>query len=96
VSMPPAIYRSHSGTWYGIAGSVWIEVPVGTTLVELEDYMVFKRPEIPKDTGEKTWQVKGSKGNTYDVKLSSGNYTCTCVGFSWRRKCKHIESIKNG
>ena len=33
VSMQPALFTSHTGIRYGIAGSVWIEVPEGTTLV---------------------------------------------------------------
>jgi hypothetical protein len=35
-------------------------------------------------------EVKGSKGNSYFVNDSEG--TCTCPGFSFRGKCKHIES----
>jgi len=30
VSIPPAIFTNHKGIRYGIAGSVWIEVPEGT------------------------------------------------------------------
>ncbi len=35
-------------------------------------------------------EVKGSKGNTYFV--NDADSTCTCPGFSFRGKCKHIES----
>lgn len=96
VSMPPAIYRSHSGVTYGIAGSIWVEVPDGTTLSELSDYMVFKRPEPLAAHEEKHWNVVGSKGNHYTVRLKGDHYTCTCAGFGWRRKCRHIDGIKNG
>ena len=93
VSVPPALYNSHTGILYGIAGSVWVEVPAGTTLDELSDYMVHKPRERQAAPGEKTWQVKGS--NTYTVKLSDGMYSCTCAGYGFRRKCRHIEEIKN-
>jgi len=95
VSVPPAIYRSHTGVCYGIAGAVWVEVPSGTTLDELSQYMVYKPLEVAPVPGEKTWSVKGSKGNLYSVKLSGGAYTCSCPGFGFRRKCRHIKEIKN-
>ncbi len=95
VSVPPALYNSHTGILYGIAGSVWVEVPAGTTLDELSDYMVHNPRERQAAPGEKTWQVKGRKGNTYTVKLSDGMYSCTCAGYGFRRKCRHIEEIKN-
>lgn len=96
VSVPPALYNSHTGILYGIAGSVWVEVPAGTTLDELADYMVYKPLERQPAAGERTWQVKGSKGNSYTVKLSNGSYSCTCAGYGFRRKCRHIEEIKEG
>ena len=96
VSVPPALYNSHTGILYGIAGSVWVEVPAGTTLDELADYMVYKPLERQPAAGERTWQVKGSKGNSYTVKLSNGSYLCTFAGYGFRRKCRHIEEIKEG
>ena len=96
VDMPPAIYRSWNGKTYGVAGSVWVELPDGTTYEELKDYMSYKPRKVPTTHDEKHWTVKGSKGNFYTVRLKSGQYTCTCAGFGWRRKCRHIEEIKNG
>ena len=94
VSMPPALFRNADGVCYAIAGSAWVEVPPATTFDDLGKYMVYKRPVFERPAGEKTWQVEGSKGNIYTVKLSDGAYTCTCPGFSFRRKCRHIEGIK--
>ena len=73
-----------------------IEVPAGTTLAELEEYMVYKPIKLPTPHGEEHWTVVGSKGNHYTVRLKGGQYTCTCAGFGWRRKCRHIDGIKNG
>lgn len=95
VEMPPALYRSHTGKVYGIAGSVWVEVPKDTTLESISDYMVYKPRERPTVPGENSWSVKGSKGNIYTVKLSQGVYSCSCPGYGFRRKCRHITEIKN-
>ena len=95
VEIQPAIFRNHKDVWYGIAGSVWVEVPKGTTLDELSQYMVYKPREVAAVAGEKTWSVKGSKGNVYTVKLSEGTFSCTCPGYGFRRKCRHITEIKN-
>lgn len=37
--------------------------------------------------------VSGSKGNTYDVDVEAE--TCTCPGFTFRGKCKHIDIAKS-
>ncbi len=36
-------------------------------------------------------EVKGSKGNSYYVNKEEG--TCTCPGFQFRGKCKHVEQV---
>jgi len=95
VDIPPAIFTNHRGIRYGVAGSVWIEVPEGTTLDELSQYMVYKPREVVPVAGENSWSVKGSKGNIYTVKLSQGVYSCSCPGYGFRRKCRHIAEIKN-
>jgi uncharacterized Zn finger protein len=35
------------------------------------------------------------KSNTkeYMVELINNQYTCTCAGFTFRGKCKHIEAV---
>jgi SWIM zinc finger len=35
-------------------------------------------------------EVKGSKGNSYFV--NDNDNTCTCPGFTFRGKCKHVEA----
>ena len=78
-------------------------------LVELAKPMKFytnkrKFKEIPNFTGylpqedivpvSSEWKVTGSKGDVYTVREEQGYYTCTCTGFVYRGKCKHIESVK--
>lgn len=35
-------------------------------------------------------EVKGSKGNSYFV--NDEDHTCTCPGFTFRGKCKHVNN----
>jgi hypothetical protein len=39
--------------------------------------------------------VKSDSGKTYYITESNGIYRCSCVGFGYRGKCKHIELAKN-
>jgi hypothetical protein len=93
VSVPPCLADTASGR-YAIGGSTWIKVPADTTFDDLDRYMVCKRPESPSDGSEGVWAVVGSKGASYTVRAVQGRYSCTCAGFGWRRKCKHIEQVK--
>lgn len=34
-----------------------------------------------------------SNDKEYIVEESSGKYSCTCVGYSFRGKCKHIQAV---
>ena len=40
-----------------------------------------------------SWQVKGSKGDTYTVSREDGRFSCTCAGHKFRGYCKHVEQI---
>ena len=41
----------------------------------------------------RVWIVKGSKGDEYRVTELNGNLSCSCSGFRFRSKCKHVESV---
>lgn len=42
-----------------------------------------------------TWKVPNSKGNGfYTVAFDKAGWSCSCTGFSFRRKCKHIDIAK--
>lgn len=48
-----------------------------------------------KKNAVKTWKVKSSKGNEiYTVTNNGGSWSCTCVGFQYHRRCKHILAKK--
>ena len=95
VTVPPAIANLPNGR-YAVSGGTWVRVPDDTKFEDLDKYMTYerKRPESPPDASERVWAVVGSKGAHYTVRANQGRYTCTCPGFGWRRKCKHIEQVK--
>ena len=39
----------------------------------------------------RTWQVTGSRGDQYTVSELAGRWSCTCSGFQFRGRCKHVE-----
>lgn len=54
------------------------------------DSVYFGVKEEPK---KNVITVKGSGGKEYFIEKVGTRFTCTCPGFSFRGKCKHIESI---
>ena len=40
-----------------------------------------------------TFKVSG-KGGEYQVIRNGKEYSCSCIGFKYHSKCKHIESVK--
>ena len=95
-SLNPAIFKSPStGKTYVIAGSQpWIEVPEGTTLDKVQWIPTYKPDKGPLDAREKVFEVEGTRGNKYTVKQAkNGLWSCTCVGFGFRHKCKHVTKI---
>lgn len=42
------------------------------------------------------WQVKSDsrKGGFYTVTRSGDHFACTCVGYGFRRSCRHVLAIK--
>ena len=103
VDWPPCIVRTLSGT-YAVSGSEWLSVPPDTVFDDLPRYMVRKKRESPPAAPDEPvcvaeWKVRGSKGDEYIVKRNQSDsrqifFSCTCPGYGWRGKCKHIDSIK--
>ena len=97
VTWPPMLYTDSSGQKLAISGQHWIEVPDDMTLDRVGEYMVVDDRFTPPQLAEVlTYDVVGSKGDTYTVTNDRGNWTCTCAGFGFRRKCRHITEIKDG
>ena len=96
VSMNPMLYTDRSGQKWAVSGQHWVEVPDTLTLAEVGKYMIVEHRETPVQAADVvSYEVQGSKGNTYIVNDNGGTWTCSCPGFGWRRKCKHVEAQKN-
>ena len=50
-----------------------------------------KAKKATVDEVVKVWQVNGSNGNVYTVTRDGNTMTCTCPGFTFRKKCRHTE-----
>lgn len=44
-------------------------------------------------TNIRKFKVSGTKGD-YIVTLSGKHYSCSCIGFKYHNKCKHINKVK--
>lgn len=44
---------------------------------------------------DRTFEIKGSKGNTYVVVKSKFNWKCNCVAGERGRRCKHVEEAES-
>ena len=91
--LPPGI-SILGGKTFVIPG--WHEVPNGTTLEEVHDHWVQTKPvqeEKPSHTIYET--IDSSKGNkTYEVTFDGTWWNCTCVGFGFRKDCRHVQETK--
>ena len=83
-TMNPTVIKTNSGN-YAVSGSNWKSVPEG---IELKDIKwVDTRPNIKKSK-LMSWRVKD-----YTVTFNNNFYSCTCLGYTYRRKCKHTNFI---
>ena len=72
----------------------------GRKFVELKDKkaesdeVYFGKPVVETKPSNAI-EVQGSNGKVYLLtKNSSGKYSCTCPGFTFRHTCKHIQDVK--
>jgi hypothetical protein len=47
----------------------------------------------PVKSAREVITVQGSKGNSYVVTKEDGKASCTCVGYSFRKTCKHTQEV---
>lgn len=71
----------------------WIEVPLGTTLEQIDWIPVMPMSQADPNV----MKVTGSKGDIYHVRRQGNAYFCDCMGFSRLKTekravgCKHIQ-----
>tara|TARA_R110002096_G_scaffold343035_1_gene536061 strand:- start:18 stop:395 length:378 start_codon:yes stop_codon:yes gene_type:complete len=74
----------------------WYKLSKNEAMPNIEDIAYYpykpKRPNLPNIDSNKVYKVKSSKGNSYyEVKMNvSGSMECSCPGYGFRRKCRHI------
>ncbi len=79
----------------------WYKLPEDEPTPNIEDIGYYpykaKKPNIPNIDSNKVYKVTSSKGDShYEVKMnSSGSLECTCPGYGFRRKCRHIDYVMN-
>jgi hypothetical protein len=85
-----------NGITYVVPG--WHIVPADTTLEE-----VYKHWLREEHTGGKSIipdheiseiVISQRTGEEYTVEFSGRYWSCTCMGFGFRGRCKHIEQVK--
>ena len=92
--LPPVIVEGKSGCNFAVIAGKWYPVPKTLTLDMLREAWAGRNPNQKEPTADR-WEVKGSKGDTYLVEYKGAQWKCDCLGFGWRRSCKHIDTIKN-
>lgn len=101
--MPPSIVNTVDKRFAVFTGNNgnWINIDKTVTLDDL--YTIWQRWEPTKSQEEKrleiekprTWEILASnKKSFYKVQLYQGKFSCSCVGFGYYKKCKHIEEAK--
>lgn len=94
--LPPAIAK-FNGITYVVPG--WHPVPEGTTLEEVNEHWVKDSPTgesqiTPKEEVEET-VISKRTGEEYTVNFNGKYWSCTCMGFGYRGRCKHVEEVKS-
>jgi hypothetical protein len=63
----------------------------GRTFISIPNIWHYVSPEEEAKNTE--WLLEGSNGNKYIVKKDGNNYVCSCPGFLYRSKCRHLEQF---
>jgi len=89
----PVIFTSITGQRYAASGGDWVPVPSEATQANLHRWVNVVPFASATPAQGRSWEVQGSTGNTYTVRVSdSGTWSCTCPGHGWRGRCKHADA----
>ena len=96
--IPPAL-MTYGSEKYIMPG--WYKLPKDEHDIKLEDIKFYpykpKKDNIPNIKSDSIYKVRSSKGDkVYEVKMNnSGSLECECVGFGFRRRCRHITEVQS-
>ena len=64
-------------------------------IIDRERILELGEPVVAVVSRSDTFIVQGSKpGSTYTVTCDGSHWSCTCVGFGFRKDCKHVRECK--
>jgi hypothetical protein len=64
-------------------------------IIDRERILELGEPVVAVVSHSDTFIVQGSKpGTTYTVTRDGSHWSCTCVGFGFRKDCKHVRECK--
>lgn len=74
----------------------WIPIDANVTLEQVMENWTHDVPiSTEKKVANNVYPVLSSDGqHEYYVEIKNNEFTCTCVGYGFRRYCKHIDLIK--
>ena len=93
----PPFTMTCNGERYIMPG--WYKLKPEEATPDIKDIAYYpykaKRPHLPNIDKDKVYKVISSKGDShYEVKMnSSGSMECTCPGYGFRRRCRHIDQV---
>ena len=93
----PPFTTTINGERYIMPG--WYKLKPEEATPDIKDIAYYpykaKKPELPNIKSNKVYKVKSSKGNSfYEVQMNmSGSLECSCPGYGFRRKCRHVTEI---
>ena len=94
--IPPGI-TIINGVTYVVPG--YHKVPDGTTLEEVNSRWIREeaplKSQISPDHRVSEVVISKRTGEYYDVVFNGAYWSCTCAGYDFRGRCKHILQVKN-
>jgi hypothetical protein len=94
--LPPGL-TTINGITYVVPG--WHPVPANTTLEEVFAHWTKdeprSEPSILPDHKIFEAVISQRTGEQYDVEFNGRHWSCTCMGFGFRGRCKHLDQIKS-
>ena len=87
----PTVIKTSTGT-FAVSGSNWVPVPNGTGLKDIK--WVNTSPKVKK-IKPMSWKVKHYTVTCWGLGGCGSFYRCNCLGYTYRRKCKHITEVSN-
>ena len=93
--MYPSVIVNLPDKTYLITQDKWVEVPVGSKLQDFPQYNKPRESAIPQTIKREHKVPSSTPGKYYVVTQENNQYSCTCTGYLYRNRCKHVELAKS-